>query len=522
MVPKKSISVIAFLIVAGVTLIALNVSSKIPEKGRKTMESSQKNPPELILKSPLAGSWYPGDRETLNRQLEGFVKKAVHIKPLKDVIGLILPHAGYMYSGQAAVLGLKTVDKKYERIVVIGPSHSVSMSDQFSVPPVTHYQTPLGKIPLDLDFIDRLLKNPMFQKISGVHDSEHSVQIEVPLLQFVMPGEFKLVPIVAGQCSEQAVQKAADFLQGLVDDKTLVVASSDFTHYGPNFGYVPFKKNVPEEIKKLDLGAYAYIEKLDMKGFREYQRKTGATICGRVPIAVMLALVPSSGKAHLVEQTTSGEMTGDYSSSVSYLSIAFTGSWKSASSKSDTKEEGSSEQEKKNLLKMARQAIQYYLKNKRTPKPEDLGIPVTESMKQKRAAFVTLRKDSRLRGCIGDILPRVPLYESVINNAINAAVNDHRFSPVTLDECDKLSISISALTVPEKIDNHDKIRIGTDGVILRKEGRSAVFLPQVAPEQGWDVAETLTHLSTKAGLPADAWKKGAQFEVFQAIVFKEK
>jgi AmmeMemoRadiSam system protein A len=142
-------------------------------------------------------------------------------------------------------------------------------------------------------------------------------------------------------------------------------------------------------------------------------------------------------------------------------------------------------------------------------------------MRHPRAAFVTLKKNSRLRGCIGDIFPQKPLYKSVILNAINACVNDRRFPAVTEAECNDITIEISALTAPEPIASPDEIRIGIDGVVLNKDGRSAVFLPQVAPEQGWDVSQMLRQLSLKAGLPEDAWKEGASFLVFQAVVFGE-
>ena len=131
---------------------------------------------------------------------------------------------------------------------------------------------------------------------------------------------------------------------------------------------------------------------------------------------------------------------------------------------------------------------------------------------------LTINKD--LRGCIGDVFPSQALYKSVIANAINAAVNDWRFTPVTKDELSSIKIEISALTVPQPIDSYNQIRFGTDGVVLKKGGYSALFLPQVAPEQKWTLEETLTHLSIKAGLPADAWKKDASFLVFQAEVFR--
>jgi AmmeMemoRadiSam system protein A len=341
---------------------------------------------------------------------------------------------------------------------------------------------------------------------------------------------------VAGQCSPETIQKAAAILKGMVDSETLVVASSDFTHYGPNYGYVPFTQNIPDELKKLDMGAYDYIAKLDSSGFQQYCNRTGATICGRVPIAILLSILPATAKAELLKYTTSGELTGDFTNSVSYFSIAFHGQWPAPVSPDASRGSGQKQEvaepattdsaltpeDHNNLLLLARRTIDFYLRYGLMPTYEKLGVKITEPMKVQRAAFVTLKKNSELRGCIGEILPSQSLYKSVIVNAINAAVNDHRFVPVMRDELAGLKIEISALTVPQKISSYNQIHLGTDGIILRKEGHTALFLPQVAPEQKWTLEETLTHLSFKAGLPPDAWKQGAAFEVFQAEVFGEE
>ncbi|MFC1586487.1 AmmeMemoRadiSam system protein B [Fibrobacterota bacterium] len=480
----------------------------VPGRGKKA-----------VLPSSLAGSWYPGEAAALRDQLEGFSRKGPDVSSRRDVIGLVLPHAGYSYSGQTAMQGLRAVGRDYKRIIVIGPSHQVFMENRLSLPEATHYQTPLGEAPLDLEFMEKLMKHPVFMSHPGAHGREHSVQIELPLLQYTRKN-FKFVPIVAGSCDRETIKEAAGIIGALIDGETLVIASSDFVHYGKRFGYVPFTRNIPEQIKKLDMGAYEFIRKRDSRGFVDYRRSTGATICGYIPIAILLDMLPEQAEAHLVSQTTSGEMTGDYENSVSYLSVVFTGSWRKMEKESE--KAGLSEQDREQLIQLARQSIEYFLREGRIPKASDLGIAVSGEARQNRAAFVTLKKKSRLRGCIGDILPRAPLYESVIENAINAAVRDHRFSRVTETELKELTISISALTVPESVDSPDRIRIGTDGVILKKAGKRAVFLPQVAPEQGWDVEETLTHLSVKAGLSPDDWKSGAEFQVFQAEVFGEK
>lgn len=496
-------------------VLVLAQSPKVSQVAGPTVEKT-------VLTSPLGQmGWHAEDPNALNRQIEGFFQKA-DVRSGDDVIALISPHAGYAYSGQTAALGVKAAKPRYSRIIVIGPSHRAPMQDILSVPRVSDYQTPLGEIPLDTEFIEKLLQHPIFQDIPQAYKNEHSIFIQLPLLQYRF-GDFKLVPIAAGQCSPEAVRKAADILKSLVDKDMLVIASSDFTHYGPNYDYVPFHENIPEQIKKLDMGAYDYIAKSDSFGFIKYCDETGATICGRVPIAILLSMLPSDTKRTLLKYTTSGEITGDFTNSVSYFSVAFHGQWQKQAAIEPAKTGAALTQEDhKNLLLLARRTIEFYLKNNSVPTPEQFGVPVTDAMKVPRAAFVTLKKNSDLRGCIGEIFPSQSLYKSVIVNAINAAVNDRRFQPVTPDELTGIKIEISALTVPRAIDSYNQIRLGTDGVILKKDGRSALFLPQVATEQGWTLAETLTQLSLKAGLPPDGWKKDATFEVFQAEVFGEE
>lgn len=475
-----------------------------------------------VLESPLGRmGWYPNDANALTKQIEGFFQKA-EVNEANDIIALINPHAGYAYSGQTAAYGIKAAKEKYLRIIVIGPSHQVAMPDVLSVPRLTDYKTAMGEIPLDTEFINKLLQNPIFRDIPQAYQSEHSVLIQLPLLQYRFK-DFKLVPIVAGQCSPETIGKAAAVLRQMVDSGTLIVASSDFTHYGPNYDYIPFTQNVPAELKKLDMGAYEYISKLDSAGFQQYCGKTGATICGRVPIAIVLSMLPAGTKPELLKYTTSGELTGDYTNSVSYLSVAFHGQWQKQTAVAAPRAgETLTADDHKNLSALARKTIEFYLQNKMVPMPEEINVPISEAMKVERAAFVTLKKNGELRGCIGEIFPSQALYKSVIVNAVNAAVNDWRFLPVTLDELGAIKIEISALTVPKQIDSYNQIRLGTDGIVLRKEGHVALFLPQVAPEQKWTLTETLAQLSLKAGLPGDGWKKDATFEVFQAEVFGEE
>lgn len=178
-------------------------------------------------------------------------------------------------------------------------------------------------------------------------------------------------------------------------------------------------------------------------------------------------------------------------------------------------------QDQKILLKIARDTIKFTLHNRKAPRQSDIAENLTEPLKAERAAFVTLTIGGMLRGCIGDIFPCDPLYLSVMRNAVNAAFKDPRFPQLSPAELEKLEIEISALTPPKQVPDYSDIRIGTDGIVLSKGRAKAVFLPQVAPEQGWNLQQTLTHLARKAGLGPDDWKQGARFEVFQAEVFNE-
>ena len=479
-----------------------------------------------VLESSLAGSWYPADSSELSAQVNKYLDN-VKEKKLKDVIALILPHAGYQYSGQTAAYGVKELTgKKYSRVIIIGLSHYSYMRNEVCIPDVEAFKTPLGKIPLDTDFIKKFEKDKHVITSTQSHALEHSIQIQLPLLQSVL-GQFKLVPIIVGQLDNITARKIAVALRPLIDDNTLIIASSDFTHYGNRFQFVPFPLNfqTEENIRKLDMGAIKEIGNKNFEGFYNYVNKTGTTICGSSPILILLAMLPKDAKPTLLHYDTSGKQLGNFSNSISYVSMAFTGKWsfKNKKPKSKTgKQSVLTKTDKKSLVELARKTLVYYMKNGKMPTPKELGITITSNMKQKMGVFVTLHKNGMLRGCIGEIFPTRSLYKAVMFQAINSALRDHRFPRVTEKEIPKLEFEISALTPATPVASYKDIVIGKDGMTISKDGRSAVFLPQVAPEQGWDLAQTLSNLSRKAGLSSNAWRTGVKFTVFQAIVFNEK
>jgi len=472
-----------------------------------------------VLKSELAGTWYAADPGLLADEIDQYLS-AVEADPIEDVCALLLPHAGYRYSGMVAAHGVRqVVGRSFSRVVVLGPSHRVAMIDAVSIPAADAVETPLGQIEVDRVFVDRLQQHDIFVSDPAAHAGEHSVQIELPFLQRAL-GDFKLVPVVCGQLGERGARAVAKALLENIDAGTLIVVSSDFTHYGRAFGYAPFTNDIQQNLDRLDMGAFELIERRDLPGFLDYIRDTGATICGRAPIAVLLAMLPEHTRVHLLEYDTSGNMTGDWSHCVSYVAAAFSGRWGAscADGLHCEPELHLSDSDKTGLLRLARHSMARCLDDAEP----DLDLKITPAMQDIMGAFVTLHKHGQLRGCIGEIFPRRELHKAVADQAVNAAFHDPRFPRLCPEELDEVDIEISALTVPHRVNSYKDIEIGRHGIVLYKGAHSAVFLPQVAPEQGWGLEETLSHLAMKAGLGPRDWESGCEYHIFEAIVFGEK
>jgi hypothetical protein len=485
-----------------------------------------------IRESVLAGSWYQSNPEMLKKEINRYldaVKMPDNVP--KDVGALVLPHAGYQYSGACAAYGYSLIKgKSYKRVIIMGPSHRVGFSG-VSVSKSTHYETPLGKVPVDRIACDALLKHDkLFSYNPAADKNEHSVEIQLPFLQAVLAEGYKIVPLVVGEADD--LPDTASAIKGIVDKDTLVIASSDFTHLGADFGYEPFKDppdgragNIKDNLKKLDGGAIDQIVKLSPDGFDKYIRTTEATVCGYKPILILLNIINFEPRAEMVPPVllnyyTSGDLSGDYSHCVSYAAIGF---FKQGATrvKEDAGGAELDKSEQEALLKMARQTLKLYLNDKKTPKFNEKEL--TARLKEKRGIFVTLKNCGELRGCIGQIFDPEPLYQEVIDYTVNST-RDSRFyyHPVTAKEEKDIDIEISVLSPMRKVASYNDIVVGRHGVYLTKGGANAVFLPQVAPEQGWTRDEMLNQLAQKAGLDKDAWRKGADFMVFTAQVFGEK
>lgn len=463
-----------------------------------------------VHKSKLAGTWYNGNAAALIQQIQGFFQTAPASPPgANRARALIVPHAGYAWSGDTAAWAYKAVQgQKVKRVILMGPSHHVAIQGG-SIPRIDAYETPLGVVPLDTAACQKLLENRFIQTVPAAHDEEHSVEIQLPFLQSVFQ-DFTLVPLVIGEISPESCVAIAEALKPWLDAETLLVMSSDFTHQGRRFGYVPFKEKVKENVQRLDFAAVNHILQFDVRGLWGFLDKTRATICGRNPILIGLMALPLQTQVEFLRYTTSGDKTGDSSETVSYCSLLFR-----------EQPEYLNEEEAGRLLAIARTTLENSLKEKKAVvfvPPED---QITERMKAKKGIFVTLKKQGELRGCIGNIESGRPLYEAAAQTVLLSALRDRRFEPVHESELKDIEIEISILSPLRPAASWKEIMLGRDGIVISKAGRQALFLPQVALEQGWNIEETLSQLCLKAGLEKQDWQSDCAFQTFTAQVFGE-
>jgi AmmeMemoRadiSam system protein B len=277
----------------------------------------------------VAGTWYPADGRALERQVERFFREAAAESvddgaPATKIAAVIAPHAGFVYSGLVAAKGFGQLgDDVYERVILMGPSHYAAF-DGAILTDASACRTPLGDVPIDSEACDSLRARDGFRVDNGPFRPEHCLEAEIPFLQRRLRPRWRVVPVLVGRLGARVrAESLAEGLRPLLGPDTLVVVSSDFTHYGPRFQYVPFDRDVPRRLEQLDLGAVEHILARDAAGFEEYVSRTGATICGSNPIRLLLELLPEGLAGQLAAYDTSGRITGDWDHSVSYASVVF-------------------------------------------------------------------------------------------------------------------------------------------------------------------------------------------------------
>ncbi len=457
----------------------------------------------------VAGMFYPAYPDELSEQIDSFLRNANPPTIHGQILALVSPHAGYVYSGQVAAYGYKTVKgKSYDLVIVISPSHRAYFKGA-SVYAVGDYITPLGVAKVDREACTALMaQDPTIQFHPQVHEQEHALEVQIPFLQRVL-NDFKLLPIVMGNQDYATCERLKDALLKVIKGKNiLIVASSDLSHYHPD-----------PEARTLDARVAEALERFDPKALHEILNSGKAEACGGGPMitAMLTAAALGAHQSKVLVYANSGDITGDRQAVVGYLSAVFYKENGDSSQKKVGIDLGLTEEEKQILHTIAREAIESRLEGKPLP---PLPSPLTPTLEEYRGAFVTLTKNGNLRGCIGLIQPVKPLAASVQEMAVAAAFQDPRFPPLTKEEWPSIDIEISALTPFKEIQDLSEIQVGTHGLYIQKGPYSGLLLPQVATEYGWNREEFLQQTCIKAGLHPMAYKDpDAKIYIFSADIF---
>jgi len=483
--------------------------------------NSQDTPKSGDRAPAVAGQFYPADSSRLSSTLKDLFAAATP-RTADNVFAIICPHAGYVYSGIVAASSFNQLDpdKEYETIFVIGASHRFAF-DGASVYNKGNFITPLGTVIVDTALATKIVNSDkVFQCNPEYHNPDHCIEVQLPFLQYHMKKKFKIVPILVGTRDLALCKKIAAGLKPYLNDKNLFVLSTDFSHYPSYKNAVAADKITADAITTND--PMKLIKAINAN-FDKNIPNLETSLCGFDAVISFLYMTENIKGVTIKEinYKNSGDALKDSTSSsvVGYWSLAFSTDGKTKLVDDDV-EFTLTAKDKDDLLKIARNTLDTYIKEKKKPAIDTSGF--SETIKQNCGAFVTLKIDEQLRGCIGRFMPDEPLYQIVQDMAVSSSTEDRRFSPVTKEELDSITIEISVLSPLKKITTSDEIVLGKHGIYMTKGGFSGTFLPQVATETGWTKEEFLGHCARdKAGIGWDGWEK-ADLYIYTAIVFDEK
>ncbi len=462
-----------------------------------------------------AGRFYTADSTKLSQELNVLFGKA-KIHDLQHILALISPHAGYAYSGEVAATAYKQLnpDSRYDNIFLIGSSHTMYL-DGASVYSAGNYLTPLGEVPVNTELAKQLIKeNKYISYVPQAHSREHSLENQLPFLQYHLKKPFRIVPIIIGTDDEKILKSIATTLKPFLNGKNLFVISSDFSHY-PRY----------HDAQKADSTTAEGIIANDPEKFKTALLQNNnkhypglvTSACGHTSILTLLYITHDMQDVKFVplKYMNSGDSPyGDKSRVVGYFALAL------VKEKDRDNDDLLTLKDKRELLMIARETLESYINTKQIPDIDPAQI--SDDLKVHSGAFVTLNKDDNLRGCIGRFIADEPLYKVVQKMTIAAATQDYRFMPVRPEELSNIDIEISVLTPLKKISSINEIKLGRDGIYIIKGTHTGTFLPQVAEKTGWSLEEFLGHCARdKAGIGWDGWKD-AEIYTYQAIVFDEK
>lgn len=481
---------------------------------------SQPSGGDRVRKPAAAGRFYPAGKEETYKMCDACFREAA-AEPAPASAGggaplaVIVPHAGYVFSGPvaAAAYGRIDPDRDIERIFLIGPSHYVYMDGASVNTGFDFYRTPLGDVEVDTTLGSKLIaENKVFSCNPEAHDREHCLEVQLPLLQYRLKSMPSIVPIIIGCQNADVIKRVAGALKPYLNERNLFVISSDFSHYPAYDDAVKADKATGDAIAK---GSIRDFVKALSENEEEHIPGLETSACGQSAIAALMFMTEDDSSCrytHLTYRNSGDSEYGDRESCVGYHAFTVT---------REKAEEGFAltDEEKKSLLTIARRAIENSLNGSRKSGYD--GIELSAALKKRCGAFVTLNVGDELRGCIGHFGEDLPLYEVVDGMAREAAFDDPRFSPVDGEEMKDITIEISVLTPMKRIGGPDDFTLGKQGIYMVKEGRGGTFLPQVAEETGWTKEEFLGHCARdKAGIGWDGWKR-AELYTYEAVVFKE-
>ena len=446
----------------------------------------------------VAGAFYPGTFDVLRSQLLALLA-AAGTAGVRRPKALIVPHAGYLYSGAVAAsayVQLAPYRNDTSRVVIFGPAHRVRVRG-LALPASASFATPLGEIPLDRDAAGALRGLPQVCISDEAHALEHSLEVQLPFLQQTL-ANFTLIPLAVGDASVQEVAQVLDLLWG--GDETLIVVSSDLSHYLP----YPEAKQVDEQTARMIL---------DLAPRLNHQQACGAT-----PVNGLLHAAARRGlRPQLLDLRNSGDTAGDRQRVVGYASFAF---YPPDAEQTHERPVEPDIAEGKLLIAIARAAIcgqfgLHYTLREEAP-----------FLQQPGATFVTLKCNGRLRGCIGSLSVHRRLIDDVRANAHAAAFQDPRFEPLRLAELGSVRVEVSLLSALQRMAVRDEadalaqLRPGIDGIVLEYDGNRGTFLPQVW-ENLPDRRSFLTQLKRKAGLSPEFWDGGLRLSRYTVAKWAE-
>ena len=483
------------------------------------MCNGQTSKEPVVRPATQANRFYTGDAKELSEEVDSLLALHRGETVYRDVAALIVPHAGYYFSGNVAAAAYMAIprDKPYKRIFLLGPSHHEWLDGASVNTEADYYATPLGQVKVDHETALALTAaDSVFRYEPKAHDREHCLEVQLPFLQRRFGGDGKstqtsedsvppIVPIIISTNDFQKLKRMADVLKPYLTEENLFIVSSDFSHY-PKY----------EDACKVDALTGKAVESGDVEQFiaaleenaRSGVRNLATSACGELAIATLLMMIDSTYEVkHLMYQNSGDAEESDHSRVVGYHAFAIV--------RKASQEFSLSEDEKRMLKEIALTSI----KDSLDGKPISHHSPLTSHLSEKCGAFVSLHKHGRLRGCIGHFGEDVPLHEIVAEMARAAAFEDPRFMPVTADELSDIDIEISVLTPMRRIQSLDEFELHRHGIYIRKGYRSGTYLPQVADEVNWTKEEFVSHCAQdKAGIGWDGWKD-AELYVYEAIVF---